>query len=83
MLAYATVPGYVSWRNSANGSYFITALINVFTEMADSKHLLDMLTEVNRRVAVESEPSDRTGKKKQMPQPVSTLMKQLYFNPGK
>ena len=24
-IAYATVPGYVSWRNSANGSWFIQA----------------------------------------------------------
>ena len=83
LIAYSTIPGHVSWRNRENGSYFITALINVFTEMADREHLLDMLTEVNRRIAEEVEPKDATGKKKQTPEPVFTLRKRLYFNPGK
>ena len=48
--------------------------------MADKEHLLDMLTEVNRRVAVEFKSSG--GKKKQIPEPVYTLQKKLYFNPG-
>ena len=58
----------------------MTALINVFTKEACREHLLDMLTEVNRRVAVEFESSG--GKKKQIPEPVYTLQKKLYFNPG-
>ena len=29
LLAYATVPGYVSWRNSEKGSWFIQALVKV------------------------------------------------------
>ena len=48
--------------------------------MADKEHLLDMLTEVNRRMAVEFESGG--GKKKQIPEPVYTLQKKLYFNPG-
>ena len=48
--------------------------------MADKEHLLDMLTEVNRRVAVEFKSSG--GKKKQIPEPVYTLQKKLYFSPG-
>ena len=51
--------------------------------MADREHLLDMLTEVNRRISEEVEPKDVTGKKKQTPEPVFTLRKRLYFNPGK
>ena len=51
--------------------------------MADTVHLLDMLTEVNRRIADEVEAKDVTGKKKQTPEPVFTLRKRLYFNPGK
>ena len=70
----------MSWRNRDKGSYFITALINVFIEMACSEHLLDMLTEVNRRVAVEFESA--VGKMQQMPEPVYTLQKKVYFNPG-
>ena len=80
LLAYATIPGYVSWRNNKNGSWFISALVNVFLEMADKEHLLNMLTEVNRRVAEEFEST--CGKNKQVPEPVSRLTKKLYFNPG-
>ena len=29
LIAYATVPGYVSWRNSERGSWFIQALVKV------------------------------------------------------
>ena len=81
LLAYATIPGYVSWRNNENGSWFVSALVNVFMEMADKEHLLDMLTEINRRVAEEFE--SRSGKNKQVPEPVSRLRKKLYFRPGK
>ena len=80
VLAYSTISGYVSWRSSQKGSYFIQALSEVFNEMCDKEHLWDMLTEVNRRVAVDFESSTETGRKKQMPQPVSTLLKRLYFN---
>ena len=80
LLAYSTTPDCVSWRSSQKGSYFIQALSEVFNEMCDKEHLLDMLTEVNRRVAMDFESSAKTGRKKQMPQPVSTLLKKLYFN---
>lgn len=63
-----------------NGSYFISALVKVFNEVADEEHLLDMLTEVNRIVA---ESSYHGGTRKQMPKPEFTLRKKLYFNPGK
>ena len=29
LMAYATVPGYVSWRNSERGSWFVQALVKV------------------------------------------------------
>ena len=78
-MAYATIPGYVSWRNNENGSWFISALVSVITEMGDKEHLLDMLIEVNRRVAEEFE--SRSGKNKQVPEPVSRLRKRLYLPP--
>ena len=49
-------------------------------EMAGKVHLMDMLTEVNRRVAEEFEST--LGKRKQVPEPVSRLRKSLYFHPG-
>ena len=77
LLAYATIPGYVSWRNKEAGSWFITTLAKVFYEMADEEHLMDMLVEVNRRVAEEFESDGK--KYKQMPECVCRLRKKLYF----
>ena len=42
---------------------------------------MDMLVEVNRRVAEEFE--SRSGKYKQIPEPVCRLRKKLYFHPKK
>lgn len=81
LISYSTSPGYVSWRNQVTGSWFIDSLVEVFYTMAHKEHLLDMLTMVNNRVATQYESA--TGAKKQMPAPVSTLTKKLYFRPGK
>jgi len=81
LLAYATIPGYMSWMGSKNGSWFVSALVSVVLEMGEEEHLMDMLTEVNRRVAEEFTCS--LGKSKQIPGPVSMLRKRLYFHPGK
>ena len=47
--------------------------------MADREHLMDMLTEVNRRVAEDFENAEYGAK--QVAEPVSRLRKRLYFNP--
>ena len=79
LLAYSTIPGYVSWRNHQDGSWFVSTVVNVFMEMAATEHIMDMLTEVNRRVAEEL----ASGVNKQVPEPVTRLRKRLYFCPGK
>ena len=79
LLAYATVPGYVSWRNSEYGSWFIKALVDVMHEQAKTEHLMDMLIEVNRRVA---EDFQSKGRNKQIPAPSCLLTRKLYFRPG-
>ena len=78
VLAYATTPGYVSWRNSAFGTWFIKALTDVMREQAHQEDFLSMLTEVNRKVAEEFESR---GKNKQMPAPVTMLRYKLFFPP--
>ena len=78
VLAYATTPGFVSWRNSAFGTWFVKALTDTMYEKAKTDHLMDMLTEVNRKVAEEYESR---GKQKQMPQPVTMLRYKLFFPP--
>ncbi|XP_013404384.1 uncharacterized protein LOC106169468 [Lingula anatina] len=50
-VATATTPDYVSWRNKENGSWFINAIVRVFSEEARSKHFLELLTSVNSWVA--------------------------------
>ena len=79
LLAYATVPGYVSWRNSEYGSWFIKAFVDVVYEQAKTEHLMDMLIEVNRRVA---EDFQSKGRNKQIPAPTCLLTRKLYFRPG-
>lgn len=81
--AYSTVPGYYSWRNSVNGSWFIQSLTKVFEENAGSMDILRMLTRVNAMV---STYKSRTGdyysdSKRQVSSVVSMLRKELYFFP--
>ena len=80
ILAYATTPGYVSWRNSAFGTWFIKAFVDTMYNRASTDHLMDNLIEVNRIVAEEYESR---GKQKQMPAPVTTLRYKLYLPPVK
>ncbi|XP_071482106.1 caspase-3-like [Diadema antillarum] len=80
LLAYATVPGFVSWRNADRGSWFVQALTEVFLRSAHSQDLLSMMTEVNNLVARAFE-SD-SGRYKQMPAPQTMLTKKLFFFPG-
>lgn len=79
LLSFSTVEGYVSWRNSVYGSWYVKAMVEVFMEFAAKEHIMDMLTEVSRKVA---ENQSQSGFK-QIPAIVSHLRKQLYFNPGK
>ena len=78
-IAYATIPGYVSWRNSERGAWFIQGVIKVFNKFADKEHLVDMMVRVNRYVAMEFEAS---GHNKQIPSPIVQLTKKLFFRPG-
>ncbi|KAF6024249.1 hypothetical protein EB796_017436 [Bugula neritina] len=78
LIAYATVPGFVSWRNSEQGSWFIQAMCEVFLNRYKYEDALNMLVEVNNKVATIYESAT---KHKQMPSPVVLLRKKLYFLP--
>ena len=78
LLAYATTPGFVSWRNSAFGTWFIKAFTDTMYEKAHEDHIMDILTEVNRKVAEEYHSREF---KKQMPQPVTMLRYKLFLHP--
>lgn len=84
LIAYSTVSGYYSWRNSANGSWFIQALCEILNKHAHEYDLLKMLTLVNRRVAYffKSNTDDPyMNNKRQIPCVLSMLTKEVYLQP--
>ena len=70
---------YVSWRNSEYGSWFVKAFVDTMKEQAAREHFVDILTEVNRRVAFDFQSR---GRNKQIPAPVTMLTRKLYFRPA-
>ena len=78
VVVFATVPGYVSWRNSAFGSWFIKAFVEVMTENVHKRHFLEILTLVNNKVALKFQSRDGN---KQITDSNIRLRKFLYFNP--
>ncbi|KHJ75636.1 hypothetical protein OESDEN_24748 [Oesophagostomum dentatum] len=81
LIAYATPPTYVSWRNSLRGSWFVQAICEVFAKHARDMDILQLLTRVNQRVA-ECFQTNCSSSYKQMPEFHSRLLKQFYFFPG-
>lgn len=83
LAAYSTVPGFYSWRNTTQGSWFVQGLCSVLQERARTTDLLAMLTVVCRRVALYFEscvPGDpNMDRKKQVPSITSTLTRLVYF----
>ena len=71
--------GYVSWRNSEYGSWFIKAFVDTMNILTPTEHFMDIMVEVNRRVAMEFQSK---GRNKQIPAPVVMLTRKLYFRPG-
>lgn len=72
LLAFSTAPGYVAFRDHQYGSPFVQVLVETIREKHDNCHLIEILTEVTRRVVDE-------GKGKQVPAPTSTLRGQLWL----
>lgn len=78
LVAYSTVPGYVSWSNLQKGSWFVQAIVDVFSTYAHTEDVVSMLVRVNGKVAREFESYNR---KKQIPAPVIMLTKKVFFFP--
>ncbi|EGT37170.1 hypothetical protein CAEBREN_04952 [Caenorhabditis brenneri] len=81
LIAYATTAQYVSWRNSARGSWFIQAVCEVFSLHAKDMDVVELLTEVNKKVATGFQTSQGANILKQMPEMTSRLLKKFYFWP--
>lgn len=77
LLAMATVPNFVSFRERTKGTWFIQSLCKNLVEMVPSRcDLVSIMTKVNADV---SRMTDTTHVKKQMPQPAFTLRKRVIF----
>ncbi|XP_012860829.1 caspase-9 [Echinops telfairi] len=71
-VSYSTFPGFVSWRNTKCGSWYIETLDSVFEQWADSEDLQTLLLRVANAVS-------EKGKYKQMPGCFNFLRKKLFF----
>lgn len=82
LYAYSTAPGYYSWRNTSNGSWFIQALCEMLQQHSKGLELMQIMTRVNRKVATNFESASNLpgfSGKKQIPCIVSMLTKEFYF----
>uniref|UniRef100_A0AC34F3Z1 Uncharacterized protein n=1 Tax=Panagrolaimus sp. ES5 TaxID=591445 RepID=A0AC34F3Z1_9BILA len=79
LIAYSTIPNYVSFRNKFNGSIFIRTICEVFSKHAADKNICSLLTMVNKRIAEFYVTSEG---EKQMSQFEHSLLKEFYFFPG-
>ncbi|XP_038062407.1 caspase-8-like [Patiria miniata] len=74
LLSYSTVPGYVSYRDPTQGSWYVNALVDEMSKSHNTTHILDILTSVNSKV---SDLNAQT--MKQVPAPCYTLTKAVYL----
>nr|XP_026691379.1 caspase-3 [Ciona intestinalis] len=84
LVAYSTQPGQVSVRNEYTGSVFVQTMCAALKQRGGELELVQLLTRVNRNIALTFETnmcSPKFDKKKQMPSIVSQLTAELYFRP--
>lgn len=86
LIAYSTLPGFYSWRNTEDGSWFMQAVIRVLSDYHQDLDLLTMLTIVNHRVAYykcSNATTPELSQKKQVPCITSMLTRRVFFRPKK
>lgn len=87
IMAYSTIPGFYSWRNTTNGSWFIQAFISALLEHYKELDLLSILTITNQKVAYDFESNTPSlpdfHQRKQIPMIASMLTRKVYFNKPK
>jgi len=79
LIAFATLPGYVSNRDHFRGTWFIECLCKVVMENAKDTSLRDMLDLVGLELR---EYESETGTKQSFSYDVRHFYRKLYFNPG-
>ena len=84
LIAYSSVPGHYSWRNSISGSWFIQSLCYILEQCGSELEIHQIMTKVNYHVAYnyESKSNDyQKNRMKQVPYVASMLTKELKFSP--
>lgn len=84
LIAYSTLPGFYSFRNTERGSWFICALVQVMDEYHLSFDLLTMMTLVSHKVAYyfsSNSASPAQSGMKQVPCITSMLTRRIFLNP--
>lgn len=83
LIAFSTLPGFYSFRNNVNGSWFIQELCQELNENDGSHHLLSVLTNVKRTIAYDYESTNANNsnldQKKQISCVMSMLTKLVFF----
>ena len=77
LVAFSSVSGYASFRNTTEGSRFVRKLVEIFRKNACGQDVLSMMTMVNNEVSKMGDFGN-----KQVPQPSTTLRKKVYFWPS-
>ncbi|XP_013105145.1 caspase-1 [Stomoxys calcitrans] len=84
LISYSTIPGFYSWRNTSDGSWYIQSLVEELNKNGIKYDMLSLLTFVSQRVAVGYEscvPSrPLMDQQKQIPCLTSMLTRILRFN---
>lgn len=75
LIAYSTITGYVSFRVPESGTWYIQELCKVIDDHGDNRHMQELLTKVNRKVAKKTTKS-KTG---QTPEHRATLRMEFYL----
>ncbi|XP_060823588.1 caspase-6 [Bombus pascuorum] len=79
LLAYATLPGYVAFRDKITGSWFIQILCEVFMKYAHKAHLQDLLNMVDERLKIQR---TNGGDCQTLTITLIGFNKHCYLNPG-
>ena len=80
LICFASAPNHQSYRQPEIGSWFISAIVDVFKKYAEREHLMDMMLRVNDRVANFLGQMGQTSLK-QIPCQVCMLRRKVFFNP--
>ncbi|XP_014775608.1 caspase-3 isoform X2 [Octopus bimaculoides] len=86
LVVYSSCNKYLSYRNGKDGSGFIQALSEILMKYGTKYEIMKLLTAVSNRVAsldFQSSDNSKYNSCKQMPQIMSTLIKELMFEPKK